>query len=272
MSSDALMARLNLWACKEAKIDPDNFSCAFYSCCNKSTGMALKEGKTCAMSYVGRRYAKAADETIPRLVIVGIDHGRHTGGGTTYEGNRTYTETHYMHDGEFFNPHYVGVVRTAAAFLGKVGSHCAKTCQKKCKRSIEPLIDTCVLDRFVQPNLVKCAPITQTSMTSTTTEVMRGKCSSHLINEIRLLEPNIIIFHGVRSKWAMLSELRHQNLRHVPVGPNSEHREVLYWTADLNCHLIFLRHPSRGWLHRTWDRDAVPSLEHLKGLGIVPIN
>src|SRR4051794_15190502 len=114
MANEALMAALETWASQTAKIDSHSFGCAFHSSCNKSTGGNLSSrGEGCMMSYVGRRFSAGTPEATFRLMIVGLDHGRH--GFASYRGRQQGVEADYVYNTNPFNDHYAGVVKTAAA-------------------------------------------------------------------------------------------------------------------------------------------------------------
>lgn len=272
MQSNEILADLQAWAQGDAKIEPGAFSCSRYNACNASAKGALRRDDTCAMSYIGERYSR--QDTIdaePKLVIPGIDHGEPSGGGTTYQRGREHIKSVYINEGQAFNQHYQGVVKTAAAFLGRGGDHCSVNCKTHCAQSFGAANSACVLEKLVQPNLVKCVPVSAPNMNSVTTRLMRDNCSHHLIAELRILKPDIVVFHGAKARPIVLSSLMNNGVKTTPLVHNHEGNAVLSHVPELKLHMVFLHHPSRYHMDRTWDRDAVPSLEYLRKEGVIPL-
>ena len=202
-------------------------------------------------------------------MIVGMDHGQPV--SETFEGRRDQIKGAYQDSpGKNFNPHYAGVVRTAAAFLGEHGVNCAAACKSRCAQSAGISADTCVLNRLVQPNLVKCVSLNVPSMTCRATGTMRTNCCNHLFAEIGLLAPNIIVVHGVKEQWHVLYHMRCHKIEHLDLGDEIGVPRVLYSAPGLECHFVFLWHPSHGMMDRIWETRAIPALTYLKKAGIIP--
>ena len=166
-SNAELLEKLKHWALQR-KILPESFDCPHYDDCNASLekkGMKLDGGKTCQMSYVGRDYG--ATELAPgkpfRLVIVGIDPGANYEEAPEdfAESQKNIEKWFYGKPFDKSHPHYLGVVRTAAAILGAAGRHCLENCwqRARCAGEARPSGVVCALRAFTQPNLVKCAPL-----------------------------------------------------------------------------------------------------------------
>jgi hypothetical protein len=265
MPNEALMAELDAWAA-EARVDPRGFDCRFYDRCNVAP-VELDRGNTAVMSYIGREYGEPSIMPMPRLMIVGMDHGQPC--HMTFEGRREQIEGYEEAPGEDFNQHYKGVVRTAAAFLGGYGAHCATACKARCSRSGGTTVDACVLDRLAQPNLVKCVSLNVPNMTCRATDMMRTNCCHHLFAEIGLLRPDIVVVHGVDEKWHVLNHMRLRGIEHQDLADRTGVNDVLYSAPALRCHFVFLLHPSRNWMDRTWDARALPTLAYLTNTGIL---
>ncbi len=257
----AVMASLNRWAREDARICPDVSACRYYDACN-ATGILA--GKHCMMSYVGIKYGGAGSF---RLAVVGMDHGDPKMGD--FEDRRSGIESWYQNGGVGFNPHYAGVVKTAAAVLGE--DHCGRKCERSCQKAHDPS-SPCVLDRIAQPNVVKCVPDDVGNRTSRTNDTMWANCAHHLIDELVTLRPQLIVFHGVKARRFV--PLAIDETEHGALGPirgiDDHHGTVLYEWPALSTHLLFLLHPSRGWLDRQWDTVAVPALNYLRAKGHIP--
>lgn len=255
--------KLNNWACKEEKICPQNFDCKYYSSC--SNGAKLDRGKTSVMSYIGRKYDLANEF---RIAIVGIDHG--TTDSNTFDQRRSIIEDCYQNNKDgHFNPHYKGVAKTAAAFFGKAGDFCKSNCHVSCQKSANKNA-ACVLDRITQPNLVKCVPEGVRSMTSVTSHTMKENCSHNLVSELKIMNPNLVIFHGKSSRDIMVRTMKDMELSLDAVGDTPAIREVLFNCEDLGIHLLFLSHPSHNWLEREWDSLVEPCMSYMREQNIIP--
>ena len=267
MSNDTLMAELEKWAA-ESRVDPHGFDCRFYDQCNGKHAK-LDRGNTAVMSYVGRDYGVPSAMPIPRLMIVGMDHG--CPDSLTFEERREQIEGYEENTSKNFNPHYRGVVRTAAAFLGRYGAHCAAACKARCARSAALVaLDDCVLDRLAQPNLVKCVSLSVPNMNCKATGTMRTNCCNHLFAEIGLLRPDIVVVHGVSEQWHVLNHMQLHGIEHLDLGDRTGVPKVLYNAPKLDCHFVFLWHPAHNMMERIWASRAVPTLAHLTKTGITP--
>ena len=269
--NDTLMQTLTSWAKDEAYISPDTFACRYYDECNRSVGGRLGTGTGSQMSYVGRHYASDEVAIDFRLVVVGMDHGEKSCGG--YEVARTGLEAWYQAGGKAFNPHYRGVVRTAVAVFGDGAAYCRANCVSRCKGGRRPDTKaTCVINRIVQPNVVKCTPTNQDDRGSRTTRNMWHNCAHHLAHELRLLRPNLVVFHGSWAPWAVLSALTNAGAAANPIegAPRAGQRDVLYQSIALGTYVLFLHHPSYGHLDKQWDPVIKPCLEFLRSRGLIP--
>jgi hypothetical protein len=270
MNNDALMADLNRWAREDARIDPNVFDCRYYDNCNASVNDTLWRGKGCQMSYVGRHYGSNVAGEPFRLVVVGIDHGEPE--GATFSESRAGIEKWYQAGGKDFNQHYKGVVKTAAAVFGTTGEYCRRMCTTSCQKSHDPSASQCVIDRIAQPNSVKCTPNDTVDRTSRATWPMKVNCAHHLMNELKLLKPGLVVFHGVDARWIMRPEFSASGLDLNAVrGVSDRYDSVLYESLTLGAHVLFLYHPSRGHLDKQWDTVVVPALDYLRGRNLIPI-
>jgi hypothetical protein len=197
MTNDALMAELDTWAREDARMWPDVSTCQSYGVCNRQ---GILNGKHCMMSYVGRDYG--APGISPRLALVGMDH-RDQGRGD-FADRRSEIEHFYQNRGCRFDPHYVGVVKTAAAVFGSSALRCQEACLKErsCQKSRDST-QPCVIDRIAQPNVVKCVSDLTTNGTCKASTTMWANCTNHLIAELKILRPELVVFHGANAKWSV---------------------------------------------------------------------
>jgi hypothetical protein len=212
------------------------------------------------LSYVGNDYKKQNDT---RLVIVGMDHGENISGD--YEERTQGIEQWYYIDKYLFNPHYKGVIRTAAAILGTEGQQCWKICwpTRQCRGDNQKTNSFCVLKRICQPNLVKCVSAPDRSCLSTHT--MQNNCAKHLLNELAELDPTVVVFHGRGARKPFQRAVQEESgaeLMPVPGSPCHQEEEILWILNNRGkySYALFLAHPSRGWLARTWDSEFLPAL------------
>jgi hypothetical protein len=261
IGTQSIMTRLEAWASNDSLITPpDRFACPHYGACNASINQELREGEGCCMSYVGPHYGNGF-----RLAVVGMDHGDFE--PATFEIRQRGILKCYIEDRKKFNPHYAGVVKTAAAVLGKSGTHCQTFCTKSCDSTNNT---DCVIRRIAQPNLVKCVPHTQGNRTSRASRVMKVNCVRHLVAELRILLPKMIIFHGIQSRWIVRPEFERVGVDLVAIEECADaYGPVLYRSTELGAHILFLYHPSRGWLDRQWPQVKT-WIGYLRGHTLIP--
>jgi hypothetical protein len=283
-NDDVLVSRLEEWA-STRRIFPPTFNCQHYECCEKSfydgCGRRLEYGKTVVMSYVGRQYEDPlVDGGQLRLVIVGIDHGKKGLKEAEFFGFKErrleieeYRDLTRPEEERRFRQHYGGVVRTVAAILGRRGLGCLEACWKsRCRVDGE-----CVLLRFAQPNLVKCAaPSDQPDMNSKSTELMLNNCSEHLLEELTVFRPTLVVFHGARLRAVFDRAVRKRegwSLSPQTMGPRNHGGELVVHrltTPVFDAHVLYLHHPSHNHLNNQWDAVVSPALELLRSSGAIP--
>lgn len=277
-----LLGDLDQWA-RERRIYPKSFDCPHYEKCNGSLseGSHLDGGYTCTMSYVGQEYG--APELAPgkafRLVIVGIDSG------ANYEAKKLegfvecqqgIEDWYYEKSFDKSHPHYLGVIRTAAAILGRDGKYCLDHCHEdsKCFGNNRPNGERCVLRSFAQPNLVKCA--NGPNRKTRSRNVMFNNCSEHFLSELEILKPNLIVFHGGDARWAFPQALQKRGFDSVPLadspkqGDFSVVHELTGASLGSKCFILYLSHPSYGWLNRQWEPVVEPALKLLRSMSAIP--
>lgn len=274
-----LLKGLTTWA-RQRKILPREFECPNYAKCNGPRGSRppLDRGNTCLMSYVGREYGEPVSGKAFRLAIVGLDHGNGKYGGHDFAERQQGIEESYYDDRQVFNPHYKGVIRTAAAILGEAGHYCLANCWKEGRKSrcAGDARDgkRCALRSFAQPNLVKC--VSAENMTCRATPDMFRLCSRHLVHELGSLRPDVAVFHGAAARWAFRCAVQDEGHRLAPVleGPEAGDFSVIQELtgAGWRCFVVFLAHPSLGHLDRQWERVVEPALKWLRSERVIPPN
>jgi hypothetical protein len=288
ISNAELLEKLEQWAL-DRKILPKSFDCRHYNDCNGSLekkGLKLDHGKTCQMSYIGKEYGKT--ELAPgkpfRLVIAGIDPGANYDEEQKLEGftecQRDMEACYYGKPFDKHHPHYLGVVRTAAAILGNRGTHCLEHCYggSRCLGDGRPYGELCVLRSFAQPNLVKCVPVENESRETKSTWEMFRNCSQHLFSELEVLKPDLLVFHGkaAQDEFTKLlkSQFEHRALHDSPKDEGGAPMiyEVIGPSGEREYFVLYLKHPSHGWLNRQWDYYNVvePSLAILRSMRAIP--
>jgi len=274
-ANDDLLKKLTNWARARKILPPHEFKCPKYEECNLSHGdrYPLDHGNTCLMSYVGPEYGLPVPGGKFRLVIVGQDHGCTDLHGD-YADCREGREEYYYRNRKRFNQHYRGVIKTAAAILGETGQYCLKECwnDRKCAGAKPPGGRRCVLLSFAQPNLVKC--VSAPDMTSLATPIMYGNCSRHLVHELDVLTPSLVVFHGSGAQGLFCDAVENEGgKRPTPVegSPTSWGREILFRVLrdDFKYYVLFLYHPSRGWLAKQWSEVEL-ALKWLRAKGAIP--
>jgi uracil-DNA glycosylase len=100
---------------------------------------------------------------------------------------------------------------------------------------------------------------------------MMVNCAHHLINELKLLKPGFVVFHGIKARGIIRPEFAACGLDLNAIGGVSDrHGPVLYESRALGAPVLFLYHPSRGWLDREWQSVVVPSLDYLRSQKRIP--
>ena len=259
MNNQTLMSDLDRWAKEEVRLLPKVATCSYFSNC--SAGRPLE----CTMSYIGRLYGEA-DQF--RLVIVGMDH--RDAEAADFVQRRAGIENYYQKGGRQFNEHYRGVVKTAVAALGNLGTYCEANCRQVCRKS-RTTSAPCVLDRIAQPNVVKCVFHNVKSGTSEATRIMWGNCAHHLVSELQRLRPQLVVFHGADATWSVRNAIAAIPEAINPISDIADRSGafVLYEWPALETRVLFLHHPSHNALNKQWN-VADRALSFLRQKNLIP--
>jgi hypothetical protein len=273
-ADDELISKLEQWALARGIPPGSRFACPHYQQCQESRSSLnyplLRAGDTCMMGYVGRCYGDVISGKPFRLVIVGMDHRDSESG--SFADRQAGIEDWYYVQRRRFNSHYAGLVKTAAAVLGEAGQYCFANCcnERRCAGESRPTSARCTLLSFSQPNLVKC--VSAPSGDCLATSEMYQHCSSHLVSELEVLRPHLLAFHGGPARWIFKQAVKDAGERLTSCdGPEDKYGPVIHeLTGKLQSFVLFLAHPTRGWLDRQWKPVVEKALGWLRGRGVIP--
>jgi hypothetical protein len=100
---------------------------------------------------------------------------------------------------------------------------------------------------------------------------MMKNCTHHLIDEVKLLKPKLVVFHGVNARWIIPDEFKARGFDLVALGDvKDEHGPVIYETPALGAHILFLKHSAYGNLAKQWEAVVVPALNCLRHRDLIP--
>jgi hypothetical protein len=96
---------------------------------------------------------------------------------------------------------------------------------------------------------------------------MRVKCAYHLVAELKILRPELVIFHGAQIKWPVTNAIGKEleQIEVAGIGP------VLYGWPVVGARLLFLHHPAHNALAGQWGAVVVPALDYLRAENLIPV-
>jgi hypothetical protein len=99
---------------------------------------------------------------------------------------------------------------------------------------------------------------------------MWGNCAHHLVAELKILRPELVIFHAADAKWSVTNVLR--DLEPIELEQTTD--ISLYRWSEEGAHLLFAHRPARGMLARQWSAVVVPALNYLRArnVDVAPLN
>jgi len=128
-------------------------------------------------------------------------------------------------------------------------------------------------------NVLRCAfqkpSVAKSTSALQDTSTMRRNCMGYLVDEIRILEPTIIITQGawaVDSRWSFIAQLEDSFGRAKCLMTNQSNGKYgLYEFPKFMC--ITSHHPARwgNWLVNLAPDSLWPMLDHLKSIGYLPV-
>ena len=88
-------------------------------------------------------------------------------------------------------------------------------------------------------------------------------------SDVNTSGPPIGLFHGVEARSFVLPAISPEVINPIE-GFADRYGPVLFEWPALGADLLFLYHPTRGWLDRQWDAVVVPALTRLRASGHIP--
>jgi hypothetical protein len=267
-NNQELLTQLQDWGTTQKVLpSPGVFNCDFYPSCQDSRkNRDLRRSKTCQMSYVGPTYASQKR----KIVLVGMAHGEKRDAlGQDFRVNQKGKEAWLRGK---VSPHYLGIIRTAAALFGPLGRRCMDTCwvEGKCQYSGKSDSHLCVIRSIAQSNLAKCAAGGESGGCRATPKMYRN-CSTHLLSELQILRPHVLVFHGAKLRVPFIHKARKTGWRIELV--RKRRTPVLYHLTapNFSCHVLFFHHPARNALNRQWAKVVRPALKALRLAGVTSV-
>lgn len=130
---------------------------------------------------------------------------------------------------------------------------------------------------YALSNLLRCAFQRRSTAKNTSdlqdTPTMRQNCMAYLVDEIRILEPTLIIAQGswaVDSKRSFISQLEKGFGHATCIMKNRNQKYGLYEFSEFMC--ITSHHPARfgNWLTNLAPDSLWPMIDRLKSTGFLP--
>jgi hypothetical protein len=241
-------------------LSPDDFHCRYFSECSSSQGMGTKKqyagGTACLMPF----YDVAYNGKEVRVLIIGEETG--------YMANTKY--------GTFDNLDiHRRTILNCTNWRGK-NNHIKGTLITL-QRIFEAETEY-IYASFALSNLLRCAFQAKENLNKVSnvkdTPIMRRNCLTHLIDEIKILDPTLIIIQG---SWALGGQTPFINRLAQSLGcgvkllkSNKDGKYGLYQLNSLMC--ITTHHPALygRWI-ANWSNDSLwPMLDYLKKTGYLP--
>ena len=217
--------------------DDGVFICRHFKECRASrSGFPFHPGQ---MNHVGRHYDLELDGQAMRIVVLGQEYGQ----AREYVDLAGRSEMIALSAQAGFrgrNPHMKGVTSTLRLLLGReLGDDEAG----------ERLLDGHIFDGFAQVNYLLCTALTTPRSKDAhgggrghSSIAMQRNCGRHFLRTMEILEPTVIVVHGLALRRWMTNALP------LPqVGSTAEVVEIAGKRADL----LTFTHPSAGG-HSGW--------------------
>ena len=225
-----------------------SFVCSRYPECRASrSNYPFHPGQ---MSHVGRNYDLEMDGRPMRIVLVGQEYGREFECVDLAQRSRLIAKSADAGFGKDRNPHMKGVASTLRLLLGReLGDDDAG----------EQLLDGHIFDAFALVNYLLCTTLKEVrgnnarfSGKGYSSPRMQRNCAPHFLRTMEILEPTIIVVHGLAlRRWIA-------NALPLPErGPAVEVVEI----AGQPVSLLTFAHPSAGGRYGWW--GATPQKPYL---------
>ena len=213
------------------------FTCGSYSQCRASrSAFPFHPGQ---MSHVGRHYDLEVDGRAMRVVVLGQEYGQ-ARECVDLAGRSEMLARSAAAGFRGRNPHMKGVTSTMRLLLGReLGED----------EEGERLFDGHIFDGCAQVNYLHCTALAKPRSRNAhgggrgnSSLVMQRNCAPHFLRTMEILEPTVIVVHGLGLRRWMANAL--------PLLPKGETAEVAE-IAGRPVDLLTFTHPSAGG-HSGW--------------------
>jgi len=99
---------------------------------------------------------------------------------------------------------------------------------------------------------------------------MRVNCARWLLEELELLKPTIIVFHDRHAQWVLKQAYESQGWTQTPFPGDTTGLLHEVAKGPLRADVLYLHHPSRGWMDRQWEGAVEPALALLRTTERIP--
>ncbi len=211
------------------RFNDSKFHCVSKMECRKS----CPQIRACAQAYVGENYEKT------QIMFVGIDYGKKDKLRPTLPTMEQQRRDNESAIGKNKNPHMYG---TTGLLMELLNCSC-----------------DCVLKYFALTNWVKCSASIE-KQRSEATPMMKNNCFKHLLEEIKILEPKLIVFQGAGISDLFKKKVEKKNTQFIITKKEDSD---MWWKLSLsreigmnyeiNC--LFLWHPAAPRGYYQWYKD-----------------
>ena len=214
-----------------------SFVCGSYAECRDSRkGFPFHKGQ---MNHVGRHYDLEVDGRAMRIVVLGQEYGQ-ARECVDLTGRSEMLDLSARAGFRGRNPHMKGVTSTLRLLLGReLGDD----------EEGERLLDGHVFDACAQVNYLHCTALDKPRSRDAhgggrgnSSLTMQRNCAPHFLRTMEILEPTVIVVHGLGLRRWMVNALPH-----TPDGEIAEVVEIAGRPVDL----LTFTHPSAGG-HSGW--------------------
>ena len=214
-----------------------SFICGSFAQCRASrAGLPFHKGQ---MNHVGRHYDLEVNGSAMRIVVLGQEYGQ-ARECVNLAGRSEMLDVSAQAGFRGRNPHMKGVTSTMRLLLGReLGED----------EEGERLFDGHVFDGCAQVNYLHCTALEKPRSRDAhgggrgnSSLAMQRNCAPHFLRTMEILEPTVIVVHGLG--------LRHWMANALPLPPKGEIAEVAE-IAGSPVDLLTFTHPSAGG-HSGW--------------------
>jgi hypothetical protein len=105
---------------------------------------------------------------------------------------------------------------------------------------------------------------------------MFNKCPLHLLSEIEVLKPDLVVLHGVPAEWAFPKPMQGKGYKDTLLPDSPKHgdfpviHEMIALGGEWKCIVLYLMHPAHNGLNGQWKSVVEPALELLRSRETIP--